>query len=205
MPTEGSTGPQLGSGSTTSAVDGTGSTSDIATSTADATTDGSTTQAPATGSSTSVDDSSTGSTGEPMGTTTGDPGNVVYSAIPLPGGLDRIRIHKADLDADRCTWIMLVYPGFAGPYPGVTVPAEWSVESITINDVAAACASDNPGMFGGEAAIDASGTVTFGMPGAGGLYPCTVDIDASFDFQGLLPGIPPMDDMVATDIPVTGC
>ena len=60
-------------------------------------------------------------------------------------------------------------------------------------------------MFGSEAALDANGTVTFGMLGGTGVYPCTVDIDATFDFQGVLPGIPPTDAMVAVDIPVTGC
>lgn len=145
------------------------------------------------------------STGPMVGTSTGDPGNVVYSAVALPGGLDRIRIHKADLDADRCTWVVLVAPPIAGPYPGMMVPAGWSVESISINDVAAACDADNPFMFGSEPALDANGTIGFGMLGGTGIYPCTVDIDAVFDFQGILPMIPPMDAMTAAAIPVTGC
>lgn len=144
-------------------------------------------------------------TGAPPATTTGGPGNVVYSAIAVPGGLDRIRINKADLDNDRCTWVILVAPPTADMYPGMTIPAGWSVESIAINDVAVSCDAGNPAMFGSESALDANGSITFGMLGGGGLYPCMVDIDALFDFQGILPGIPPMDDMLAVDIPVMGC
>lgn len=160
-----------------------------------------------TGTGSTGEPTGTGSTGEPTGTgtSTGGQGNVVYSAIAIPGGLDRIRINKADLDNDRCTWVILVAPALPGSYPGLAVPAGWSVESVSINDVAVACNSDNPAMFGSEPALDANGTITFGMLGGGGIYPCMVDIDALFDFQGVLPMIPPMDDMLAVDIPVMGC
>ncbi|MEM9454181.1 MAG: hypothetical protein AAGF11_08370 [Myxococcota bacterium] len=165
------------------------------------------TGAPATGSDTGSTGTGTGSTGESTdtGTSTGGQGNVVYSATAIPGGLDRIRINKADLDNDRCTWVVLVAPALPGSYPGLATPAGWSVESVFINDVAAACNSDNPAMFGSEPALDANGTITFGMLGGGGIYPCMVDIDALLDFQGVLPMIPPMDDMIAVDIPVMGC
>lgn len=156
------------------------------------------------GTSTTDPGDSTGATEESTGTTGGQ-GNVVYSAIAIPGGLDRIRINKANLDDDRCTWVVLVAPDIPSTYPGLTVPAGWSVESVSINDVAVACDSDNPAMFGFEAALDANGSIEFGMLGGGGLYPCMVDIDATFDFQGMLPGIPPTDAMLAIDIPVTGC
>jgi hypothetical protein len=157
------------------------------------------------GSTGTSTDTSTGSTEGSTGTSTGGQGNVVYSAVAVPGGLDRIRINKANLDDDRCTWVILVAPSIPGMYPGMTIPAGWSVESISINDVAAACGSDNPAMFGSEPATDANGTIGFGMLGGTGIYPCTVDIDATFDFAGILPGIPPTDDMIATDVPVTGC
>ena len=151
---------------------------------------------------------STGSTdGESTGSTDGTTGaaaNIDYTAIAIPGGLDRVRINKTNLDEDRCTWMVLVSPAIPGQYPGVAVPAGWSVESISISDVAAACSSDNPAMFGSEPALDANGTVTYGALGGMGLYPCTVDVDLTADFQGLLPGVPPMDDMVATSIPVLG-
>ncbi len=136
---------------------------------------------------------------------TGDLGNGVYSAMAMPGALDRIRINKANLDDNRCTWIVLAAPPGPSFFPGITVPVGWSVESVFINDIAAACDSDNPVMFGSELAIDANGAVMFGMIGGTGIYPCTIDIDAVFDFQGILPGIPAMDAMVASDVPVMGC
>lgn len=189
-----STGPTSTPGSTGS----TGSTS-----TADPT--GSTGSSSGPDPSTSGSSGSSGSDSSGSESSTGNQGNVLYTALAVPGGLDRIRINKADLDNDRCTWVILVAPAIPGTFPGMTIPAGWSVESVSINDVAIACDSDNPGMFGGEAALDANGTIGFGMLGGTGIYPCTVDIDATFDFAGMLPGIPPTDDMIAVDVPVAGC
>lgn len=158
----------------------------------------------ATGTGTSTGDTSTGdgTTDDSGSDSTGAQGNVVYSAEALPGGLDRVRIFKRDLDADRCTWIVLVAPPIAGMYP-VTTPAGWSVESISISDVGMACDSASPAMFGSEPATAAVGDVTFAMVGA--IYPCEVDLDVTADFAGILPGIPAQDTMNAAAIPVTGC
>ena len=130
--TDTSIGMVTGQDSTSAATsDGPGSSGP-----ADSGTDaGSTTGDATTGDTTSGDDSGSG--------TTGVQGNVVYSAQALPGGLDRIRIFKRDLDADRCTWVVLVAPALPGMYP-VTTPPGWSVESISISDVGAACDSDSP-------------------------------------------------------------
>ena len=125
-----------------------------------------------------------------------------YSAQALPGGLDRLRILKRDLVADRCMWIVLVAPKLMSIFR-IDTPKGWSVESVRITDGGPACDFDTPEMGGFEDATAASGTITFRMPGA--VYPCTVDIDASADFAGTLPGIPPTDTMTATGIPVAGC
>ncbi len=199
-------------GSTTtqgSASAGTGtSTSTDESATASASMGGTTLAESDTSGSSSSEDGSTssGSAGSSSsGSTTDGQANVEYSAIALPGGLDRIRIHKANLDADTCTWLVLVAPAMPGSDPGLEVPAGWSVETVAINDVAAACASGNPAMFGAEAALEAVGSVEFGKLGGTDIYPCTVDIDATFDFQGLTPGIPPTDTMSSSEIAVTGC
>jgi hypothetical protein len=153
------------------------------------------------------------STGGPTGPTggadsdsgsddTGSPDGAVYSAVALPGGLDRIRVFRRDDTADQCMWMMLVAPGIAGMYP-VDTPDGWAVESISISDSAAACESVDPGMFGAEAATAAAGTVGFAMVGM--VYPCGIDVDVTADFAGLLPGIPAQVTMLASGIPVTGC
>jgi len=164
-----------------------------------------------TGSTGSEDTGDTSDSGDTDGSgdsdgseSTGSPGNVVYTAIALPGGLDRIRIHKADLDNDRCTWAVLVSPAKFSRFP-ITTPAGWAIESASINDVAAACDADTPGMFGAEAATMGVGSVAFGPLGVSGIYPCTVDVDVDLTFAGVLPGIPPNDVMDATNIAVTGC
>ena len=133
---------------------------------------------------------------------TGAQGTALYTAIALPGGLDRIRIFKHDLEADRCTWLVLVAPSLPDQF-AVTTPDGWSVESISISDVGAACNADDPGMFGAEAASSASGEITFGMLGA--VYPCQIGIDVTADFAGMLPGIPGQDALLAADVPVAGC
>jgi len=176
--------------STTQGPDGTSSTGSTSSD------DGSSSES---GASSSSDGSSSSS-----GTTTGEQGNVVYTAVAIPGGLDRIRIHKANLDTDTCTWMVLVAPSAVSAYPAVATPEGWSLEEVGINDVAATCSVNNPAMFGAEAAIDAEGTVEFGELGGSGLYPCSLDVDTSLEFQGLLQ-VPQMDTMVATDLAVTDC
>lgn len=153
-----------------------------------------------------MDGDTTGSStgGESEGTSSGGQGNVEYSAQALVGALDRILVFKEDLDADRCTWIVLVSPAIGGAYD-VTTPANWSVEQIEISDVGDACGSPSPGMFGAEAATSAEGTIELGAIGGTGVYPCDVSVDVTAMFAGLLPGIPPSDLLDADAIPVTGC
>jgi hypothetical protein len=148
--------------------------------------------------------STTGDTtqGDAGSGSTGAAGDVLYRAEALPGGLDRIRVFKEDLDADRCTWMVLVMPGGVSPY-AVMAPAGWAVESISASDAGAACNSDSPAMFGSEPAVAATGTVTFGLAGA--VYPCEIDVDVTADFAGVLPGIPPQDTLQSTSLPVSGC
>lgn len=136
---------------------------------------------------------------------TGDPGNVEYSAQALIGALDRILVFREDLDEDRCTWIILVSPGFAGPYDDVSTPKGWSVQSIQANDVGEACGSPSPSMFGAETATAAEGTIELGAVGPSGVYPCDVTVDVTAMFDGLLPNVPPSDLLEAVAIPVTGC
>lgn len=129
---------------------------------------------------------------------------VVYSARVIIGGLDRVEVRKADYNEDLCVWLRLVWPAGGGAaYPGVTTPTGWAVESISINDVAAACEEDNPTMFGAEAAIDASGTVPFGRLGQLH-FPCTLDVDVEAQFSANLPGIPTHVEMTASAIVVDG-
>lgn len=144
-----------------------------------------------------------GSSGTDGGSTTGE-GNVVYTAEALVGALDRIRIFKEDLDADRCTWIVLVSPSIGGAY-AVTTPEGWGVEQIDISDVGATCGSRSPGMFGAEAATAATGSIELGAIGPTGVYPCDVTVNVTAEFAGVLPGIPASDVLDAVQIPVDGC
>lgn len=155
------------------------------------------------GSDTSEGGSDTASSSE--GTeSTGAQGNVVYTAEAVIGALDRIRVFKEDLDADRCTWITLVSPAIAEQYE-VTTPEGWAVESIQASDVGDACGSESPAMFGAEVATSAEGTVELGAAGPSGVYPCDVTVDVTASFAGILPGVPPVDVLDASAIPVDGC
>jgi hypothetical protein len=149
-----------------------------------------------------VDGSSDGSDGE-SGSTTGTTDDAEYRAVAIPGGLDRIRISKRHTSEDLCAWIVLVFPAGAPGAFDVATPEDWAVEGVAISDSARACDSDNPDMFGAEAATDASGAIEFGEPGV--VYPCLVTVDVEAAFAGMLPGVPPTDTFAATDIPVEGC
>jgi hypothetical protein len=157
--------------------------------------------------STSADDDSSGadttnaaSTGDD--TSTGASGEAEYRALALVGALDRVRIFKHDLASDRCTTLTVVLPGSPGPYD-VDTPRGWSVEHVAISDVPDACVSADPTVFDGEPATAATGAIEFGDVGV--VYPCLVSLDVDAAFAGRLPGIPPMDSLSATDIPVEGC
>lgn len=175
--------------STSTTADETSDTTGVSTASTDvtATTDGSTSE---------------GSADRGEGPETGGDG-VVYSARAIIGALDRVEIRKADYDNDLCMWVRIVWPSQVGSYPGVTTPTDWTVEQISINDVATACEQDNPGMFGAEAATGASGAITFGRLGQFN-YPCTIDVDVDAQFAGNLPDIPAQVSMTATEVPVDG-
>ncbi len=146
-----------------------------------------------------------GSSGSSGGSSTGSDDNAVYTAVAIPGGLDRIRVHKANLDDDLCTWMVLVAPAMPAMFPAVTTPMGWSVESAAINDSADSCEAQTPAMFGADAATDAEGAVAFGRNGAGGVYPCTLDVDVTLQFAPMLPGVPSSATMSAIEIDVSGC
>lgn len=165
--------------------------------------DGSTTGGDTSTGTTAADSSSSAGDGSgSTDTSTGGEGNVEYSAVAIVGGLDRLRVFERDLDADRCTWITLVAPQVDGQYEIVT-PAGWAVENVMISDMGDACGADTPDMFGAESATAATGTVTFANMGA--VFPCLVTVDVEAMFAGMLPNIPPVDVLAATDIPVDGC
>ena len=165
--------------------------SSVADSTSAATADDDGTDADTTSAASTGDDTSTGASGE-----------AEYRAVALVGALDRVRIFKHDLASDRCTTLTIVFPGSPGQYE-VDTPRGWSVEHVAISDVPDACVSGDPTVFDGEAATAATGTIEFGDVGV--VYPCLVSLDVDAAFAGRLPGIPPMDSLSATDIPVEGC
>lgn len=168
----------------------------------DSASDASTTGATDTGAGSSTGAADSSSSESESGT--GAQGNVVYTAHALIGALDRIRVFKEDLDADRCTWIVLVSPAIGGTLD-VTTPEGWSVESIQASDVGAACGSRSPAMFGAESATSAEGSIELGAVGPSGVYPCEVTVDVTASFAGILPGVPPIDVLAAAGIPVDGC
>lgn len=146
----------------------------------------------------------TGATDSTSSTSTGASSNVSVRAIALPGGLDRVRLFAADPDAGVCLFVTLVQPAVAGQLPDVATPPEWALESAVINDVPAACELDNAIMFGGDPAVAGTGTIAFGAFG-GGVFPCSLDIDATFDFEPTLPGVPVSYTLQVDDVPVDGC
>jgi hypothetical protein len=126
---------------------------------------------------------------------------VVYSAIAVPGGLDRIRIFKSNFDDDLCTRLTLVWPSEGGAPWQVDTPPMWGVEGADLTEGAAGCEGPMPGF--GEPATGATGSVTFGMMGQ--VFPCEIDVDVTLDFAGAMAPLPMSDTMAAMGIAVEGC
>ena len=132
--------------------------------------------------------------GDATGDGDGDPGNVGYSAVAMPGGLDRVFVDRHDLDADLCTRMVLVYPldlqNFA-----VDLPPSWSIESVTSYPGADCATLDLP-----EPITSGTGTITFLELDMFEVYPCSINVDVVFE----LAGDPPTMDFLVSDLVVAG-
>lgn len=179
-------------GTSTSSI---GASSGVATTTSSSTTSSTggadTTGLAGTDTSAASTDTSTGST------TGGSP--ISYSAVAIIGGLDRVRIAKADHDADLCTLLSLVSPASMGPLT-ITTPEGWSVEFASISAGAAACGGQEPPQ--GVIATAGTGTVGFGELGVA--FPCSIDVDVQLEFPADMQ-VPTDDAMSAVAIAVDGC
>jgi hypothetical protein len=158
---------------------GDGDTSDTTDDDASTSSDTSTTE---TSESTTTDttDDATDTTDDATDTTdstTGDPDNSVYSAVALPGGLDRVLITRVDPDAPSCSEMVLVLPGFDAY--SIDLPAMWAIEQIRVWDQLEC----DPGVTIDALGEDGFGTLEFLGTDAFDLYPCALAIDAEIELD----------------------
>src|SRR5690606_23488401 len=129
-------------------------------------------------------------TGETTDTsTTGEPGDAQVAAFYVPGGLDRVVVRKADVEADLCTTIIFVWPMF-DPDPNLMLPAEWGYQDASIAEGTADCLEFQGflpnAVMAAAAAGAASWPVMMSCPGA-------LDIDVALSFEGGPPWVPAQD------------
>jgi hypothetical protein len=124
-----------------------------------------------------------------------DAGPAQFTAIALPGGLDRMVIIKSF--GDTCIGITVVNPGQGGV---LGLPPNWGLESASARQPAAAC---DPRFAGPvtdsfEATFVAGAATWQGSP-----FPAVIqNIDARLEFDGAPSWCPPSDDLRAADLPV---
>ncbi|PRP93639.1 hypothetical protein [Enhygromyxa salina] len=108
----------------------------------------------------------------------GDPGNVTYTAVAQPGGLDRVFIERHDEDTDTCTRVVLVSPALIQTF-NVQLPDNWSIESVTNNQPADCSVLDFD-----EQIESGTGVIEFLDFDQFDIFPCTINVDVQFDVAG---------------------
>jgi hypothetical protein len=113
--------------------------------------------------------------------TPGDNGR--YGAAVIIGGLDRIRVTRADDAAGTCDQLILVSPSGGGGtgLTGIHVPMGWSLESATRSGRIADCDAMATVGGAGERATSGVGEITATMSSATG-FPCRLELNVDLAF-----------------------
>lgn len=123
----------------------------------------------------------------PPPTPTGEPPPggppAAYKAWAQPGGLDHLFVAKADFQRDTCVMLHLTSPSTVSspPFQAVATPSGWGLRTATWTSGAKECLVEGAPMGPGSEATSAKGSIQ-GAPAPGGVYPCTLAIDAAFLF-----------------------
>ena len=120
--------------------------------------------------------------GDATGDGDGDPGPVdtsTYSAVIMPGGLDRVVITRVNIDEPNCTRMTLWSPQNSDMFD-FDMPQDWAVEEV-LNWKQGFCPDDNadPDTFPDEG----TGTISFPALDGLGIYPCAINIDIELDMN----------------------
>lgn len=67
------------------------------------------------------------------------------------------------------------------PFQAVATPSGWGLRTATRTSGAKACLAEGAPMGPGSEAMSANGSIQ-GVPAPGGVYPCTLAVDATFLF-----------------------
>lgn len=92
---------------------------------------------------------------------------------------------KADFQRDTCVRLHLTSPSNVSspPFEAVATPSGWGLRTATRTAGAKECLSENFPSSPGSEATSANGSIK-GGPAPGGVYPCTLAVDAAFLFAG---------------------
>lgn len=115
-----------------------------------------------------------------------------YTAVAMPGGLDRVRITRVNSADQTCMTMTLVSPMMFDDFD-IDIPDLWRIESVARWDQAT-CTGDMDELSDGG-----TGAITFGGYDGLGLYPCLLSIDVVLDFAAS-----PDSAWSVQDVPVDG-
>ena len=133
--------------------------------------------------STTSTDGTTDTTATTGDASTGEPGGVVYTADYYIGQVNRIRVFRADFDADNCAIISFAEQG-DDPNMPVTLPPFWQVDWTQVSQGTSEC------MGGGQGLPWEMADSVMGMADFEPAMPCTIDIDITATFPQTEPWVP---------------
>ncbi|WP_437731786.1 hypothetical protein [Sorangium sp. So ce1335] len=101
------------------------------------------------------------------------------------GAQDRVYVHSADLETNRCLTLSLAWPGESDPrFTGVELPLYWALLDVALTgDMRACTVPRTPGGDGLHVVTGASGAMSWeSEPNTG--IPCVVDMDVTVELEG---------------------
>jgi hypothetical protein len=116
----------------------------------------------------------------------------MYTAVAMPGGLDRVRITRVSTADQTCMMMTLVSPMTVDGFD-IDIPDPWRIESIA-RWAQTTCTGDMNAF-----ADTATGTITFGGLDALSIYPCLLSFDVDINFPAA-----PTSVWNVQDVPVAG-
>jgi hypothetical protein len=122
-----------------------------------------------------------------------------YSAHYWPGGLDHLEIAKVDSARGLCFRLRLDAPSGANNFL-IDVPAPWTTSIGLVATGGTGCAASMALPASNTRATSGAGSVRWT-----GYRPCEIDLDVTLYFAGAPAGVPAMEVLRASRLPVPGC
>lgn len=129
----------------------------------------------------------------------GVPSLVLYRAVTIVGGINRLVITKWDVRRRLCFRLQLASAWNPSALP-LELPGRWGVERAGVTTDAATCDVPYPPPRPATNASGGSGYVRWM-----GLRPCVIDLDVELVFDPAAPGVPARERLTSSGLTPPGC